>query len=143
TRFSRDWSSDVCSSDLFNEAIMRQNGNSGLTNYNKPGSFTLSDIVTIKDSLGHDITTDYVIEGTYGTAITNTTNETQLVIKLKTPDLTKAKRTFTVEMKGESATVYDYKGANGFDTTKIGTYIYPPYIDSKIRDAILTGINIG
>ena len=127
----------------FNEAIMRQNGNSGLTNYNKPGSFTLSDIVTIKDSLGHDITTDYVIEGTYGTAITNTTNETQLVIKLKTPDLTKAKRTFTVEMKGESATVYDYKGANGFDTTKIGTYIYPPYIDSKIRDAILTGINIG
>ena len=123
----------------FNEAIMRQNDSGNIANYNKPALSNLGDILTIKDAEGKDITADYIIDGTYGTAITDTTFSSELVIKLKAANAAQANRTFTVEMKAdaEGATVYDYKGANGFDTTKIGTYQYPFNLSNTMQSPTL------
>lgn len=126
----------------FSEAIMRQSDESGIANYNKSlipstGPFNLSSIFEFE---GTDIGKYEFVRYTVGTS---TTSESKLVIRAKDPSV--AQQTFQVKMKEDAtgATVYDYKNKNGFDTSKIGKYIYPATIDSVIKGATLTGINIG
>lgn len=112
----------------FNELILRQNDNSGITNYNKVAPFELRDILVIKDENNKVITDEYIIAKPYGATVgTPTTAKSDLVIQLKDPNSENAKRTFTVEMVQDvtGAKVYDYENKNSFDTTKIGRYIWP------------------
>ena len=108
----------------FNETIMRQNDSGLPGNYNKSlipssGSFNLSSIMEFE---GANISDYEFVSYTVGTS---STSESKLVIRPVNSQA--AQRTFKVKLKEDSmgATVYDYKGAHGFDTTKIGTYIYP------------------
>lgn len=108
----------------FNELIMRQ---SDISNYNKPSKFNLSEILKIKDENGTPITDKFTIVN-YGSTGSRTTDPSELVIKYNSPSqASDVNQTFTVTMnedvKGEN--VYDYKDQNGFDITKIGTYVWP------------------
>lgn len=123
----------------FSEAIMRQKGDNGAINFNKPKSFTLSEVLTIRDGV-EDVTNDYTIVSytPYTTATSiDTTKSSQLVIKLKNPSLSNANRTISVTMEDDKSVAYDYVGANGFDTTKIGTYVWPGEPINEINSAKL------
>ncbi|MBD8034344.1 S-layer homology domain-containing protein [Solibacillus merdavium] len=121
----------------FNEAIMRQDDLSGLSNYNKTaipasGTFNLSSILEFN---GADINDYEFVSYSVGTS---TTSESKLIIRPK--NARAAMQTFRVKMKEDTtgATVYDYKDQNGFDTTKIGTYIYPASIINQMSIAQLS-----
>lgn len=102
----------------FNETIMRQNT---VNNFNK-SSLNSSNWKGILNITGDGISEadfDFV---SYTEGTPATTNQSALVIKAK--DVTTANKTITVTMD-DSVDVYDYKGHNRFDISKIGKYIYP------------------
>ncbi|ATP38721.1 hypothetical protein CSE16_01000 [Solibacillus sp. R5-41] len=121
----------------FNEAIMRQK-DTNVSLIPKSGAFDLTSILEIKDSAGSNITNQFQFVGyTIGA---DTAKASNLVIK--PINTSNANQTFTVTMKDQPG-AYDYKDQNGFDLSKIGKYEWPGNVESKIKDAVLTGKNAG
>lgn len=121
----------------FSEAIMRQPQTND-SSIPSSGTFDLSSILTIRDDNGTDITSQYQFVGY--TVGSSTTNESSLVIK---PNATgTVDKTITVTME-DKPNAYDFKSQNAFDLTKFGKYVWPGSISNVIKDALLTGKNIG